>query len=171
MEGFINEPTRFGQIMVSTFKESVNLPLAVPMALHSSSCSSHSARQPGHSGWEGTRAGGSGRGGSAAKAGASNAAAPGVHPVPGGSADSSTATAAGGAQQWPRDHHFGSALALALAFASFSVALVPGSRWPLCSMGQASPHTQAPASQSGHTPGAAAPGLGMRLAARPLYSL
>jgi hypothetical protein len=128
MEGSIVVSGRLGQIMVNTFRESVNLHLSEPMASQSSSCSSQSAMQPGQFGEEGTRAGGSGRGGSAAKAGASNAAAPGDHPVPGGSSDSSTATAAEGTPQSPRDHHLASALAFALAFDSFSLALVPGSR-------------------------------------------
>ena len=157
--------------MYDTVRESRNKHLAEPIALQSSSCSRQSTRQPWQFGEEGTRTGGSGRGGSAARAGASNAVAPGNHPVPGGSSDSSTATAAEGTPQSPRDHHLGSALAFALALSSFSLAFVPGSRWPECSIGQAAPSTQVPASQSGQTPGAGAPGLGARLAARPFHSL
>jgi hypothetical protein len=163
MDGFIEVSSRLGHSMTATFCDRRNPTRqpGAPIALQSMSCSENSLKQPWHSGAEGSLGGKGGLGGGAANAGASHAGAPGNHPVPGGSTDESTATTAEGTPQSSRDHHL--AAAFAWAFAAFSTALEPGSRWPLCSMGQPPPRTQVPASQSGQTPRAGAPGLSVLL--------
>ena len=116
-------------------------------------------RQPRHLREDGTRKGGGRRGGSATRAGEPEAGQLDVAPMPGGNAESSTATATGESPQSPRDRHW-SAADLAFALARFRPDFAASS--PGCSIVQLAPRMQLPLRNSGQTPEAGAPGLEAR---------
>ena len=152
-------PGKLVQSTVVTSNAKVNRDLGPPRALQSESWSQSESKQPGHEGEEGSRSGGARCGGSTTRAGEPVAGHSEVPPVPGGSARKSTATAAEGSPQSPRDHQ-GPAAALAAALAAFRTWFLDGPSG--CSMAHRAPSAQVPFRNSGQTPEAGAPGLAAR---------
>ena len=141
--------------MTETTKAKRSLELGEPMALHSSSWSWDTSKHPGQVSEEGSRSGGERRGGVATRAGEPEAGHSCGPPGPGGIEAKSTATAAVGIPQSPRDHHLPEAFAAAAA--RFLAAFDSG-----CSMLQSAPSAHEPLRKSGQTPEAGAPGLAAR---------
>jgi hypothetical protein len=158
--GNMLEPGGLVQSTMVISRAKVNREAGPPMTLQSSSWSHSESAQPGQKGEEGSRTGGARRGGSTTRAGEPVAGHSVGPPVPGGSARKSTATAAEGSPQSPRDHQ--GAAALAAALAAFFKAVLEGPSG--CSMAHCAPRLQVPLRKSGHTPEAGAPGLAARLA-------
>jgi hypothetical protein len=116
VQGNMSSSEILGQSIVETTNDKRNLtPRVTPMTLHSPSCSHDVSKHPGQLGEEGILTLGFCRGGGAARAGEPVTGQFGNHPVPGGSAESATATATGENPQSPHDRHLPAALALDLA--------------------------------------------------------
>ena len=146
-----------GQSKVETTNDKRNLtPRVTPITLQSLSCSHDVSEHPGQLGEEGILTLGFCRGGGAARAGEPVTGQFGNHPVPGGSAESATATATGENPQSPHDRQPSAAAALDLARPRVRAGLG-------CSIGQPAPSKQF--TPSGQGPVAGAQWLAARVAA------